>query len=136
MQNEGFAAFIQDDWRITPKVTVNLGLRYELTTVFTEQNNLIGNFDPTKGLVQVGKQIGSPFNGDHKDFAPRVGVAWDVFGNGRTVLRAGAGVYYEQYSYDSFMAVANLFGLRTVPTGVNLYTNGNPTPFTAGGTIN
>jgi hypothetical protein len=136
LQNEGFAGFIQDDWRITPKVTINLGLRYELTTVFTEQNNLVGNFDPTQGLVQVGKQISSPFNGDHKDFAPRVGVAWDVFGNGRTVVRSGAGIYYEEYSYDSFMAVGNLLGMRTVPTGVNLYTNGNPTPFTAGGTIN
>jgi hypothetical protein len=136
LQNEGYGAYIQDDWRITPRVTVNLGLRYELTTVFTEQNNLVGNFDPTQGLVQVGKQISSPFNGDHKDFAPRVGVAWDVFGNGRTVLRSGAGIYYEQYSYDSFMAVGNLLGMRTVPTGVNLYTNGNPVPTTAGGTIN
>ena len=136
LQNEGYGAYIQDDWRISPRVTVNLGLRYELTTVFTEQNNLVGNFDPTQGLVQVGKQISSPFNGDHKDFAPRVGVAWDVFGNGRTVLRSGAGIYYEQYSYDSFMAVGNLLGMRTVPTGVNLYTNGNPVPTTAGGTIN
>ena len=136
LQNEGFGAFIQDDWRITPKITINLGLRYELTTVFTEQNNLVGNFDPTQGLVQVGKQISSPFNGDHKDFAPRVGVAWDMFGSGRTVLRAGAGIYYEEYSYDSFMAVGNLLGMRTVPTGVALYTNGNPIPTTAGGTIN
>ncbi|HEY7387923.1 MAG TPA: TonB-dependent receptor [Bryobacteraceae bacterium] len=136
LQDEGYGLFIQDDWRVTPKLTINMGLRYELTTVFTESNNLVGNFDPTQGLVQVGKQIKSPFNGDHRDFAPRVGVAWDLSGKGTTVLRAGAGVYYSEYSFDSFMAIGNLLGMRTVPTGVNLYTNGNTTPFTAGGTIN
>ena len=136
LQNQQYGLFVQDDWRVTPRLTVNLGVRYELNTVFTESNNLIGNFDPNQGLVQVGKQIKAPINGDHNNFAPRIGVAWDMFGNGKTVLRAGAGIYYESYSYDSFMALGNLLGLRTVPTGVNLYTNGNPTPFTAGGNIN
>jgi hypothetical protein len=136
LQNQQYGLFLQDDWRITPRLTVNLGVRYELNTVFTESDNLIGNFDPTQGLVQVGKQIKAPINGDHNNFAPRIGVAWDMFGNGKTVLRAGAGIYYESYSYDSFMALGNLLGLRTVPTGVNLYTNGNPTPTTAGGNIN
>lgn len=136
LQNEAFGVFAQDDWRVTPKLTVNLGLRYEINTVFNEQNNLIGNFDPSAGLVQAGKQVGSVFNGDHNNFAPRLGLAWDVNGNGRTVIRAGAGVFFEQGSYDSFMAIGNLLGLRTVPTGVNVYTGGNPNPATAGGTIN
>ena len=136
LQNEGYGLFVQDDWRLTRNFTVNLGLRYELNTVFTEKNNLIGNFDPNQGLVQAGKQIGTVFNGDHNNFAPRMGLAWDIGGNGKTVVRAGAGIYYEQGSYDSFMALGNLLGLRTVPTGVNLYTNGNSTPTTAGGTIN
>jgi hypothetical protein len=136
LQNEAYGIFVQDDWRVTRRLTVNMGLRYELNTVFNEGNNLVGNFDPTQGLVQAGKQVGSVFNGDHNNFAPRLGVAWDVFGDGKTVVRAGAGIYFEQYSYDSFMAIGNLLGLRTVPTGVNIYTNGNPTPTTAGGTIN
>jgi hypothetical protein len=88
------------------------------------------------GLVQAGKQIGKVFNGDHNNIAPRVGLAWDIGGNGKTVVRAGGGIFYEQGSYDSFMALGNFLGLRTVPTGVNLYTNGNATPTTAGGTIN
>ena len=134
--NQAYGLFVQDDWRVTRRLTVNLGLRYELNTVFTERDNLIGNFDLSQGLVQSGKQIGSVFNGDHNNFAPRVGFAWDVLGDGRTVVRASGGILYEQGSYDSFMALGNLLGLRTVPTGVALYTNGNPTPTNAGGTIN
>src|SRR3989442_467504 len=136
LQNEGYGLYVQDDWRATAKVTVNLGLRYEINTVMKEANNLIGNFDPNAGLVQVGKQIGSVYNGNHNKFAPRVGMAWDITGNGKTVIRAGAGIYFEQGSFDSLMALGNLLGLRTLPTGVNFYTNGSQTPTTAGGTIN
>jgi hypothetical protein len=135
--DEGYAVFAQDDWRLTKRLTINLGLRYELTTVVSAKNDLLGNFLPGQGLYQVGTpQLGSVMNGDHLNFAPRVGFAWDIAGNGRTVVRGGAGVYYSQASFDSFMSVANLFGLRTIPTGVPLYANGNPTPTTAGGTIN
>ena len=136
LSSKSYGAFVQDDWRVSRSLTVNLGVRYELNSVFTESNNLIGNFDPAMGLVQAGKQIGSVFNGDHNNFAPRVGLAWDIGGNGKTVIRAGGGIFFEQGSYDSFNALGNLLGLRTVPTGVNLYTNGNATPTTAGGTIN
>ena len=136
LQSDGYGLFVQDDWRVTPKLTVNLGLRYELNTVVKESNNLIGNFDPSAGLVQAGKQVGPVFNGDHNNFAPRVGLAWDVTGNGKTVVRAGGGIYFEQGSFDALMALGNLLGLRTLPTGVALYTNGNPNPTTAGGTIN
>ena len=69
MSYNGYAAFVQDVWRIKPKVTVNLGLRYEITTVMKEANNLIGNFDPVRGLQQVGVGgVTSPFNGDHNNF--------------------------------------------------------------------
>jgi hypothetical protein len=136
LSNQGYGLFVQDDWRLTRRLTVNIGLRYELVTVPKDSQNLLGNFDPSAGLVQVGKQIGSIYNGDHNNFAPRLGLAFDVFGNGKTVLRAAGGIFYEEPSYDSFMAIGNLLGLRTVPTGVPLYTNGNSTPTTAGGTIN
>jgi carboxypeptidase family protein/TonB-dependent receptor-like protein len=136
LQNESYGFFFQDDWRVKPRLTVNAGLRYELNTVFKEADNLMGNFDPSLGLAQVGKQISAPFSGDHNNFAPRLGLAWDVRGNGRTVIRAAGGIYFEQGSYDSFMAIGNLLGLRTAPTGVNVYAKGNPTPTTAGGNIN
>jgi hypothetical protein len=120
--NWGYAAFLQDDWHITPRVTVNLGVRYEINTVLKEAHNLLANFDPNSptGLVQVGKQIGSPYSGDHTNFAPRLGLAWDVRGNGRTVIRAGGGITYEQFAQQVFLGVGNTFGLGTNPTGANL----------------
>jgi hypothetical protein len=136
LSSQGYALFIQDDWRVSRRLTINAGLRYELNTVPADSRDLLGNFDPNLGLVQVGKQISSVYNTDYRNFAPRLGLAWDVFGTGRTVIRAAGGIFYEQPSYDGFMAIGNLLGLRTVPTGVPLYSNGNPTPTTAGGTIN
>ena len=136
MQDKGFAAFVQDDWRLTPRLTINAGLRYELTTVLTEANNLLGNFIPGTGLAQVGtSKLGSAFNGDHNNFAPRLGFAWDMNGDGKTVIRGGAGIYFEQSSFDALNAIGNLNGLRVVPTGVPLYANGSLTPTTAGGAI-
>jgi hypothetical protein len=90
LSDQQYAVFFQDDWRVSRRVMLNLGLRWEYTTVLKAQNDLLGRFDPTEGLVQVGKQIGSLYNGDHLDFSPRVGLAWDIFGNGRTVLRGAA----------------------------------------------
>lgn len=62
------SAFIQDDWRLRPRVTLNLGLRYDFQSTTGDLNNV----------------------------APRFGFAWDVFGSGRTVVRGGAGLYYDQ----------------------------------------
>jgi hypothetical protein len=118
-----YAGFVQDDWHIKTRLIVNLGVRYELGTVQKERHNLMGNFDPSSptGLVQVGLQTAHPYHGDHNNFSPRLGLAWDIFGNGKTVLRAGASILYEQLTYDVFQGVGNTLGLRTVPTGANLY---------------
>src|SRR6266853_168729 len=124
----GYAAFVQDDWRVTQRLTLNLGLRYEVDGVEKERDDLFANFDPAKGLVQVGSGITSPYHGDHNNFGPRVGFAWDMFGNGKTVLRAGAGMLYEQLSFDVFNGIGNAFGLRANPTGAALYANGAQVP--------
>jgi hypothetical protein len=138
MSYNGYAAFLQDDWRIKPTVTVNLGIRYEITTVMKEANNLMGNFDPVKGLQQVGVGgVSAPYNGDHNNFSPRVGIAWDVQGNGKTVIRAGGSLIYEQISLDAFNGQGNFLGLKMIPTGARLYSSGDGTTFTQGiGTIN
>jgi hypothetical protein len=117
IHNWGFATFVQDDWRITKNLTFNIGLRYELNTVIKEDHNLLGNFDPATGLQQVGQQIKSPFQGDHHDFAPRAGFAWDIGGTGKTVVRGGGGLIYETLNWESFLALDNSLGLATIPTG-------------------
>ncbi len=120
--NQGYAAFLQDDWRLTTKFTLNLGIRYEINTVLKERNGLLANFDPSQGLVQVGDNLSSPYDGDHNNFAPRLGFAWDVRGNGRTVVRGGAGIWYDTLSFNTFLAVNNRLGLNSIPTGASLET--------------
>jgi hypothetical protein len=120
-----YAGFIQDDWRITPRVTLNLGLRYEYQGVPSEANNLLGNFEPSVGFEQVGKNIPSIYNGDHKNFAPRLGVAWDVSGRGTTIVRVGGSVIYSLLPMSTFLseqATQNgiALGLSTIPTGATL----------------
>ncbi len=131
IHNWGVAGFLQDDWRASKNLTINLGLRYEVNTVIKEDHNLLGNFDPTTGLQQVGMQIKSPYGRDGKDFAPRIGFAWDALGNGRTVLRGGFGIMYETLNWESFLALNNSLGLSTVPTGAIIDASNN----TAGGSI-
>ncbi len=117
LSNWGYAAFVQDDWRATKTLTLNLGLRYELNTVIKEAHDLLGNFDPNLGLLQVGQQVNAPYNGNHKNFAPRAGFAWDVTGKGNTVLRGGVGLVYETVNSQTFLAFNNSFGLNSIPTG-------------------
>jgi Carboxypeptidase regulatory-like domain/TonB dependent receptor-like, beta-barrel len=120
-----YASYMQDDWRITPRVTLNLGLRYEFQAVPTEAKNLLGNFDPTVGFEQVGKNISSIYNPDHRNFSPRLGIAWDVTGKGTTVVRAGASLIYSLLNMSTFMSQQNTqntvtLGVGTVPTGATL----------------
>jgi hypothetical protein len=128
-----FAGFFQDDWRVSKNVTLNLGLRYELQGVPSDANNQLGNFQPSVGLEQVGKNIGSLYNKDATNFAPRVGVAWDVTGKGTTVVRAGASIVYDLLSMSTFLSQQNTnntvtLGANVVPTGAAIQVNGVTTP--------
>lgn len=128
LHNWAFAGFIQDDWRVGKNFTLNLGLRYEFSSVPQEANNLLGNFDPNApfGLVQVGHGgIHDLYNPNGTNFGPRFGFAWDVWGTGRTVLRGGLGLMYETVNWQSFIAFNNAFGPGSVPTGAPLDSSGD-----------
>jgi len=132
-RNWEYGFFFQDDWKVSRRLTLNLGLRYDLYTRHTELNNLATTFlkgpgqhlidDITTGAGQIqsanapcpGDQRGilagecgpggfAPSKtlgqGDHNDFGPRVGFAWDVLGDGKTSLRGGFGVSYEGTLYN------------------------------------
>src|SRR5579862_1358823 len=134
-----YALSIQDDWRILPRVTANIGLRYDYASPMAEAHNLLGGFDPNLGMVQVGQQIKSLYKPDHKNFAPRLGLAWDLSGKGTTVIRAGAGIIFNTLlPMQTFTGVAGnavnvTGGVTTVPTGATIVVNGVSTPGT--GTI-
>lgn len=95
-----YDGYIQDNWRLTNRLSLSLGLRYEYATEFKEKHNLSQGFDiQTLELTAPGAQIYRP---DGNDFGPRVGATYDLFENGRTVLGGGYGIYYQPYPLQSF----------------------------------
>ncbi|HUL32607.1 MAG TPA: TonB-dependent receptor [Candidatus Eisenbacteria bacterium] len=123
------AFYVQDDWKLTPKLTVNLGLRYEWSTPYTERNNLIQFSDFTgdsgvnvpidiPGLVdRTGNLAGTtvfPTSGnrnipvDRNNIAPRVGFAYSI--DDKTVVRGGAGIYYGMNVATNFQFTGTAFG--------------------------
>jgi len=119
IHNWSYAGFFQDDWRVTNRVTLNLGLRYEFSTVVKEDQNRMTNFIPDVGVVQVGHGINSPYHSNGANFAPRIGVAWDPSGSGKNVIRAGAGIMYEPINWEAFLAFNNTLGIANNPTAAS-----------------
>jgi hypothetical protein len=96
--------YIQDSYRMTPKLTLNVGLRDDLVTPWVERANRLAGFDPTNGgsLVVVGSGSfpgDSVVNGRYTNFAPRIGFAYNV--DAKTVLRGGFGIFYAYETYNS-----------------------------------
>jgi hypothetical protein len=88
-------AFIQDDWKVNSRLTLNLGVRYELNWPFQEKYNKLMNFDPVTATLLRADHLKSPlYNMDKNNFAPRIGVAFRPFDDTKTVVRGGFGVFY------------------------------------------
>jgi len=121
-----FAGYVQDDFSVSPKLTINAGLRYEVMTPQWERDNRLANFNPaTTSLVQASG--GSIFNKtqvhtDMKNFAPRLGFAYSV--DPKTVLRAGYGLVYAQYNREGGENNLTYNGPDVVNASIN-----NPSPF-------
>jgi outer membrane receptor protein involved in Fe transport len=135
--NEG-ALYMQDSWRVLPRLTANLGVRWEYYGVQHNVNpNLDSNFYPSsnsnpfeaiaQGTVQIADKspIGALWTASKTNFAPRVGFAWDVFGDGKTSFRGGYSIGYERnfgnvtfnvlFNPPNF-AVVDLFAGSNVPS--------------------
>ncbi len=102
LKNRPFAWFAQDSWKISRNITLNYGIRYDYEQ--TQQLPVIDFRDPLSGLLVSASdtqrvydffRIQQGFPRDTNNFAPRVGVAWDLKGDGSTVLRAAAGIFYD-----------------------------------------
>ncbi|MBI4474072.1 MAG: TonB-dependent receptor, partial [Acidobacteria bacterium] len=87
-------AFFQDDWKMTPNLTLNLGVRYEVNTSLVEKYNKLSTFDRTTLQMRVATGDTPLYESDKNNFAPRLGFAWRPFGDTSFVARGGYGLFY------------------------------------------
>jgi hypothetical protein len=127
--------FFQDDWKVTPRVTASFGLRWDLNGALGDADRNASNFfpcappEPTvcapagfpNGLVRLQQGFPRLYNLDFRDFGPRAGLAWDIFGNGKTALRIGYSMAYDVANFSAISAPYSFQGARAgAMTNANL----------------
>lgn len=120
-----YGFFVQDDWKLTPKLTLNLGLRYDIEKVPAPFSSLIAS-----SLLNVAINGSGPFPdtaakigtqpSDNNNFGPRIGLSYDPYGRGKTVLHAGYGLYYGRMTngviLNAYEAAGSPNGQYTIPS--------------------
>ena len=91
--------YLQDNWRVTPRLTFNMGLRWDYYGVIGADNNAFSIFNTSTGALVHPSQL---YPKDLNNFSPRLSLAYDLTGKGKTVVRAGWGVFYDAFSQDFF----------------------------------
>lgn len=122
--NQEDAAFAQDNWRVNQRLTLNLGFRWDLLTWPYEAHNKQATLDVTNGHVLLAGVNGVPrtiINQDYANFAPRVGFAYDVSGDGKTAIHGGYGIFY----YPDYGGISNQLGQNPPYGGAVLYSANN-----------
>ena len=119
----GFDFFGQDDWQLTRKLTIDLGLRYEYIGPLHDGDKNLAVFIPSEGLKIQGNGIDSIFPSDKNNFAPRFGFAYQPTASADLVVRGGIGVFYDQINMNPFLDFrpggAGADGLQDNPIGPN-----------------
>ena len=132
----GVAGYVQDDWKVNRKLSLNLGLRYEYSTPIAEADNKLGNYDPTtKEMVVASSSDRYTVNPNKADFGPRLGASYSV--DDKTVLRGGFGISYSHWNRvgSNYLTMNPPFGImsqRVVYPSLSSYNNtqsGFPTDF-------
>ena len=143
-----YGLFLQDDYKMTPNITLNLGLRYDIDTPPVDTQNETQTFVPNvQSVVSPAAPLGLLYPGDKgvgrgpistrlHHISPRVGIVWDPFGDGKTAIRAGAGVYYGSVSGNNWNQPNNAlpFAIRQTFLDIASLTNvyGDPSSFPNG----
>lgn len=143
-----YAGFVQDNYKVSPRLTANLGLRYDVEQSPVESSDLTAGFVPgVQSTVVPTAPRGVVFPGDagigrgiaptqKTHFSPRAGLAFDPFGNGKTALRAAAGIFYGSVSGNEWNQPANAqpFAVRQTFNSITSFSNvyGNPASFPNG----
>lgn len=127
MRNVRAGFFIQDDWRVHRKLTLNVGLRYEPSTPVHDARGEVTGFDFVAGQP-IPMKAGDPFYPhDWNNFAPRFGFAWRPFGTDRTVIRGGYGIYY---NYTMNLALTRIASNPPWAILTNYFADSNAPPIT------
>lgn len=114
IRNSNWDFYAEDDWKVTRKLTLSLGLRYDYNTAWTEGHGRMQNFDvATQSFLPQGQTYNAP----KTDFAPRVGFAWDPFGKGKTVVHGYGGIFYMPMQF-GFGLVTNIPDLSSYNVNV------------------